>query len=210
MGSEVGREVRRLREERGWGQAKLAVEAGMAVSGVSQIENGKRNPNSATLTKLARALGVEVGDLFPKAEAAEVPLWSDEAPERLPFNFREAREFLELYCERWEQRLVDGAVDERAIEEFILTSHGWIPVLDVALTAEVNELPVVGDDSDILRRAEIGRANERYMALFDKILKLYVTSLDSGKPLDGDTVVRIDEARKRRERLERVQHRAVG
>ena len=77
---EVGREVRRLREERGWGQAKLAVEAGMAVSGVSQIENGKRNPNSATLLKLARALGVEVADLFPKAQA---PLPLDDASEAL-------------------------------------------------------------------------------------------------------------------------------
>ena len=81
MGSEVGREVRRLREERGWGQAKLAVEAGMAVSGVSQIENGKRNPNSATLLKLAKALGVEVADLFPKA--AEPLPFSSEVEQRL-------------------------------------------------------------------------------------------------------------------------------
>ncbi len=66
--SDVGQEIRRLREARGWGQAKLAVEAGVAVSGVSQIENGRRNANSSTLIKLAGALGVEVADLFPKAE----------------------------------------------------------------------------------------------------------------------------------------------
>jgi transcriptional regulator with XRE-family HTH domain len=65
MMSGVGKEVRRLREAKGWSQAKLAVETGMAVSGVSQIENDKRNPNAATLTKLARALEVEVADLFP-------------------------------------------------------------------------------------------------------------------------------------------------
>ena len=63
--SGVGKEVRRLREAKGWSQAKLAVETGMAVSGISQIENDRRNPNSATLTKLARALEVEVADLFP-------------------------------------------------------------------------------------------------------------------------------------------------
>jgi len=62
---EVGREVRRLREGRGWNQAKLAVEAGMAPSAVNQIENGKRSPSAASLTKLAEALGVEVRDLFP-------------------------------------------------------------------------------------------------------------------------------------------------
>jgi transcriptional regulator with XRE-family HTH domain len=65
MMSGVGKEVRRLREAKGWSQAKLAVETGMAVSGISQIENDRRNPNSATLTKLAKALEVGVADLFP-------------------------------------------------------------------------------------------------------------------------------------------------
>jgi len=65
MMSSIGKEVRRLREAKGWSQAKLAGETGMAVSGISQIENDKRNPNAATLTKLARALEVEVADLFP-------------------------------------------------------------------------------------------------------------------------------------------------
>lgn len=65
----VGEEVRRLREAREWTQPRLAVESGIAVSGISLIENGHRNPNAGTLTKLARALGVEVADLFPKAEA---------------------------------------------------------------------------------------------------------------------------------------------
>jgi transcriptional regulator with XRE-family HTH domain len=74
---EVGKEIRRLREAKGWGQTKLAAAADMAVSGVSQIENGHRNPNSATLIKLAGALGVEVADLFPKGQ---VPLPLEEAP----------------------------------------------------------------------------------------------------------------------------------
>ena len=38
----VGAEIKRLREEREWSMAKLAVEADMSVSGVSMIENGKR------------------------------------------------------------------------------------------------------------------------------------------------------------------------
>jgi transcriptional regulator with XRE-family HTH domain len=74
---ELGREIRRLREARGWGQTKLAAAADMAVSGVSQIENGHRNPNSATLIKLARALDVDVADLFPEGQA---PLPLDDAP----------------------------------------------------------------------------------------------------------------------------------
>lgn len=66
---EVGQEIRRLREARAWSQAKLAAAADMGVSGVSQIETGIRNPSAVTLGKLARALDVEVADLFPKAAA---------------------------------------------------------------------------------------------------------------------------------------------
>jgi transcriptional regulator with XRE-family HTH domain len=65
---DVGREIRRLREARGWSQAKLAGDTGMGVSGISQIETGARNPSAVTLWKIAGAFGVEVGDLFPKAQ----------------------------------------------------------------------------------------------------------------------------------------------
>jgi transcriptional regulator with XRE-family HTH domain len=78
---EVGREIRRLREARGWSQAKLAGDTGMGVSGISQIETGARNPSAATLWKFAGALGVEVGDLFPKAQN---PLPFKEAAGRSP------------------------------------------------------------------------------------------------------------------------------
>jgi transcriptional regulator with XRE-family HTH domain len=72
----VGREVKRLREEKNWSMAKLAVEADMSVSGVSMIENGKRNLTTTTLAKLARALEVEVVDLFPleQPRLPDVPL----------------------------------------------------------------------------------------------------------------------------------------
>lgn len=64
----IGREIKRLREERGWTQAQLAVYAESSQPTVNQVESGKRNPSTRTLQKLAEALGVEVADLFPKAE----------------------------------------------------------------------------------------------------------------------------------------------
>src|SRR5215218_7849607 len=79
---DVGREIRRLREARGWSQAKLAAGADMGVSGISQIETGARNPSAVTLSKIAEALGVGVADLFPKAQA---PL--PEFEERRPSTF---------------------------------------------------------------------------------------------------------------------------
>jgi len=78
---DVGREIRRLRGARGWSQAKLAGDTGMGVSGISQIETGARNPSAVTLWKIAGALGVEVGDLFPKAQS---PLPFGEAAGRSP------------------------------------------------------------------------------------------------------------------------------
>src|SRR5919107_4953757 len=76
---DVGKEIRRLREARGWSQAKLAGASDMGTSGISQIETGARNPSAATLSKIAEALGVEVRDLFP-LEQAPLPDLEDERP----------------------------------------------------------------------------------------------------------------------------------
>jgi transcriptional regulator with XRE-family HTH domain len=73
----VGREIRRLREARGWSQTKLAAGADMGVSGISQIETGARNPSAVTLSKIAEALNVGVADLFAKGQ---VPLPLYDAP----------------------------------------------------------------------------------------------------------------------------------
>jgi len=74
----VGAEIRRIREEKGLSQLRVALDAGMGPSALSQIENGKRNPSGRSLLKLARALDVGVADLFPKAEEPPLP-FSDAA-----------------------------------------------------------------------------------------------------------------------------------
>jgi transcriptional regulator with XRE-family HTH domain len=110
----VGREVRSLREARGWSQTRLATEAGMSVSGISMIENGHRNLSTATLARLAEALGVEVRDLFPLGQA---PLPLEERGERSP--------------EAWEQTLayvmepvVAEALKEQQAANRFLSSSG--------------------------------------------------------------------------------------
>jgi len=70
----IGDEVRRRREKLGLTGAQLAAKAGMAPSAVSQIETGRRTPSSTSVLKLATALGVEVGDLYPKKAQAPLPL----------------------------------------------------------------------------------------------------------------------------------------
>ncbi len=120
---EVGAEIRRLREGRGWTGAQLAVYSGMAPSAISQIETGRRSPNTSSLAKIARALEVEVVDLFPKVSA---PLFTeppsdpagDEAQRRMLPYVRPWLLYLERYCERWETRLDAGTLSKDAFKEF--------------------------------------------------------------------------------------------
>lgn len=59
----VGRNVARLRRERGLTQEKFAEQSGFSQQYVSDLERGKRNPTVITLYELAQALGVSHVDL---------------------------------------------------------------------------------------------------------------------------------------------------
>jgi DNA-binding XRE family transcriptional regulator len=56
--------VRKLRASRRMTTRGLAGEAGISTETLNAIEHGRRQPQVRTLAKLARALGVEVKDLF--------------------------------------------------------------------------------------------------------------------------------------------------
>ena len=62
---EVGRRVRKLRDERGWGAGRLAERAGLHWTYVREIEQGKRNVSVVTLLKLAHGLDVDPCALLP-------------------------------------------------------------------------------------------------------------------------------------------------
>lgn len=109
--SGVGQEIKRLREARGWIQAKLAVEAGMAPSAVNQIENGKRSPSANSLNKLARALDVEVADLFPKGQSP-LPLSDVAGPELLEKALDAARQDLQRQAQAVNRLHASGGVPQ--------------------------------------------------------------------------------------------------
>jgi transcriptional regulator with XRE-family HTH domain len=60
----LGRNLRRLRREKGWSQEAFAEEAGIHRTYVSDIERGARNPTIAVLEQLAKPLGVPPGRLL--------------------------------------------------------------------------------------------------------------------------------------------------
>lgn len=64
--------VRSLRKERGWTLEQAAVQAGLARSTLSKIENGQMSPTYDALKKLAEGLAISVPQLFTPPSRAQV------------------------------------------------------------------------------------------------------------------------------------------
>jgi transcriptional regulator with XRE-family HTH domain len=64
-----GRNVARIRDERGFSQDKLAEKADLDRTYLSGIERGVRNPGIKVVIRLARALGVTVDQLCKGVDA---------------------------------------------------------------------------------------------------------------------------------------------
>lgn len=60
-----GSMIRKLRETKGWSQKELAQRVKASDAYIAMLETGKRkNPSLAILRRLARALGVTMGELL--------------------------------------------------------------------------------------------------------------------------------------------------
>lgn len=186
---EVGKEIRRLREARGWGQTKLAAAADMAVSGVSQIENGHRNPNSATLIKLARALGVEVADLFPKVSALQ-PSLEDAAyeDERYPtvadmvvaLAFRQADQNQQAFNRAAESGQAQGYIvrhENEAFERLLKLPHDQVAEACIDIAREYVRLAKGPTNSSA--------STATWQAIAEEALGLASEESDEGARLEG-------------------------
>lgn len=60
----LGKNLKRIRTKKGISQGDMVRILNMPKSFVSSIENGKTNPTLATITKIAKAIGVSVGELM--------------------------------------------------------------------------------------------------------------------------------------------------
>lgn len=61
----IGSQIRGLREAEGYSQEDFAAEVGMDRSYMGGVERGERNLAVLNLIRIAKALEVEVGELFP-------------------------------------------------------------------------------------------------------------------------------------------------
>jgi len=60
----LGRNLKRIRVEKGISQGDIARALKVARSFVSDLENGKRNPTLTTISKLAKAIGATTDELL--------------------------------------------------------------------------------------------------------------------------------------------------
>ncbi len=91
----LGSRVRALRKQRGLTQQELAEATDLSVAMISMLERHQRTPHLTTLDALAKALKVEVGDLFEPNEVAHQP-----HEKHLEAKVREGRLSLPAACRR--------------------------------------------------------------------------------------------------------------
>lgn len=60
----LARNTKKFRLAKGWTQEMLAMRAGVTRGFISLLESGKKKPAVSTLSKIADALGIGVGDFF--------------------------------------------------------------------------------------------------------------------------------------------------
>lgn len=60
----LGQSLRKIREAKGLAQKEVAIAAKMDTGQYSRIENGKTDPSFSAVVRIAKALGVELTELF--------------------------------------------------------------------------------------------------------------------------------------------------
>ena len=68
----IGKRIRELRKAKGFSQEKFAFEVGLDRTYMGGIERGERNIAALNIVRIAKALKVEVGELFPSIRGLQV------------------------------------------------------------------------------------------------------------------------------------------
>jgi transcriptional regulator with XRE-family HTH domain len=56
--------LKKYRKRKNWSQMKLAMEAGMHLNALGNLERGKHGPSLQTIFVLSKALGVSIGEFM--------------------------------------------------------------------------------------------------------------------------------------------------
>ena len=157
--------VRQIRQERGLSQQALADLADVNKVTLVRIEGGKGNPNVETLEKLADALGVEIADFFPKAQAPLFPS-AEENPEQRRGLVRAVANA----ANDWTRLVADPRLSPQEQLGIVAAARVLEGHLSVSLGTEDSHDPRRGEVSTALVR--VSRAEEQYQDLADLAARL--------------------------------------
>jgi transcriptional regulator with XRE-family HTH domain len=187
--------LRRLRTEQGLSQARLAARAELDPSTVNQIERGARAPTTATLHKLAEALGVGLAKLLedeaPKADAPP-------SPAQIEARNEERRELYHFLKSLLDNAATRGEIFEEELKNWD-PSYEW-PIGDVAMFATdwagldylYEKLVSLGQDTD----EKVNKAKARIDEVKNRISEL--VSRHPGRVLDASQKRSLELFRSRR------------
>ncbi|MCE6997366.1 helix-turn-helix transcriptional regulator [Saccharothrix sp. S26] len=147
MGHDLGRRLRALRAASGRTVAAVAADAGLSVPYVANLENGRGNPTTDALTRLARALGTRLTIGFTDDDETAPPADLPAALVRLGRTTRFRRD-VRVLAEATGQdaaelagRLLDALARLSALTGRDLTERDWLRLLDALLLVAVHPDP---------------------------------------------------------------------
>lgn len=131
----LGARIAECREVRGWKQKKLAQEASISVTFLSEVENDRRMPGSGVVLQIANALGVSIDYLLagrafvsPPARSVLVPSELARAAEEHRWPFAVVEDLLKADQLVIARRSRDGVVErseDRSKQDWIRLYHRW-------------------------------------------------------------------------------------
>lgn len=87
----TGDRIKKIRLEKHMTQKQLAEKIGFSPVNISQLENRDREPNMATLRKIAEALNVDVSELVGEEVQGDIPIlshdWANDVATFIAGNF---------------------------------------------------------------------------------------------------------------------------
>ena len=125
----LGRRIADCREHLGWKQKRLADEAGLSVTFVSEVENDRRTPGGDALLRIANALGASldyllkgIADPPPARRPLVIPPELHEAAEEHGWSVSDTSDLLKFRAMVVARRSRGGEIDD---PERTLTKAEW-------------------------------------------------------------------------------------
>jgi transcriptional regulator with XRE-family HTH domain len=131
----LGARIAECRDGRGWTQKKLAEEAGISITFLSEVENDRRMPGSGIVLQIASALGVSIDYLLagrsfasPPARSVVVPSELARAAEDYRWPFAVVQDLLKADQLVIARRSRDGVVErseDRSKQDWLKLYQRW-------------------------------------------------------------------------------------